>query len=122
MPLSDEHMKSLIKQGTRDAMMSDDVKALFNQLAYEAASNSVKRHLSTLGIGPDSDDAENFRKNLDFVNRTRERCEKVADKIVSLGVAAIFAVVVGLLWLGVKTYVPSLNTNDGPAPQHTIQK
>jgi hypothetical protein len=102
-----------IEWACRRVFKSDDMQAIFKQLAYEAASASSRRHLEALGIGSadpeeNSKRADAFRRNWDFVTTTRERCEQFYTKSFSVIITVVVSGLVGGIYLLAKHFLPTL--------------
>jgi len=103
-----DRLDERIQSACVSALKSEEVQALFKQVAYDAASMSTKRHLLTLGIGSEDAEIERWRNNLIFVDTSHKRCEKIRDRFTSVIVGTVAAAVVAGAYLLLKHFVPTL--------------
>lgn len=83
--------------------------ALLKNIADEAAERTVKRFSTAMGIDPD--DPMRAQRNMQWLDRTRERAEGMHGKIImtALGVAVLSALQAA--WVGARTMI-----SGGPMP------
>src|SRR3712207_454880 len=92
--------KLLIQETVRDTLGSAELRAVFRQVAEDAAQETVRRTFLTLGI--DTADPLKVQADMRHLRDWRETLERMKARGATVLVSVLLTSGVGALWFGLK--------------------
>ncbi|MFH1557652.1 MAG: hypothetical protein ABII76_22825 [Pseudomonadota bacterium] len=106
MDLSQDQIRSIAREGAREALQADDTRAVLRAASEEAAELGVARAMQLLGVDiKDPKEIREMQADLIHLRSWRTASNSLKDKTIAAAIVVVVSGMLAALWIGIKGLV-----------------